>query len=483
MRTPASLAAPALGLLGSAALLAGLASLPSCSTGDTPGKPDGGSDAGPMDAGTVFISPDKCKLVGAANEVGPNDPNAQGQCLFLLDAWGTEALDGWPPTDFMLGLMKSEPAVFGDQFASFGFIADPHDDLPIGFKRGLHDPTRVHETCALCHTGKLPDGRLWFGAPNVKLDFARFQLEVDKRWTAAGHPPLLSGLSAAKAAGLGPGRINAESSDYPCLVAADYPPYFTLSKRTHMNYLGTGNDVRTEAYFSIYTFGAGSPNDMTAKVPFPPEDRLLAFLGFFGAFDAPAGPSEDAALVAKGKGVFDAAKCGSCHHPEDIGLDAVVIYDKDPNGKERFPGDDPDYPTGAIRTDIMHRVLMDDSVSPVACNSTASADAGAGDAGVDTGYADLIAFIVAHGLSITPSSGYRTSDLHGLWATAPYLHNGSVPTLEDLLNKPAQRPVTWMRDGFLVDTTAVGNGNGGHEFGTDLGGADKQALVAYLKSL
>jgi mono/diheme cytochrome c family protein len=477
-------AAPLAGLLA-VGLAAVASALPSCG-GDTMNQPDGGGGQSPDGgtgtgtgggvAGTIFISPDKCKSVGAANEVGPNDPAAQGQCLFLLDAWGTEKLDGWPPASFMLDLMKNEPDVFGNQFEKFGFIPDPNDDLPIGFKRGLADPTKVHETCALCHTGKLPDGRLWFGAPNGKLDFSRFRLEVNKRWVAAGHDPISTPLAQQKDPGNGPGRTNAESSDYPYLVPADFPPYFTLSQRTHMNYLGTGSDVRTEAYFSVYSFGAGSPNDMTAKVPFPPDDRLDAFLLFFGNMAPPQGPAQDAALVAQGKMVFESANCHSCHHPENIGLDDVVTYDKDPNGKERLPGEDPMFPRGSIRTDIMHRVLLDGSVGP---------DAGApsGDAGMDTGYADLIMFIIEHHLSVSQTDGYRTSDLRGLWATAPYLHNGSVPTLEDLLKPPASRPAQWMRDGFLIDTTLLSNSNQGHEFGTTLSDADKAALVAYLKSL
>jgi mono/diheme cytochrome c family protein len=243
-----------------------------------------------------------------------------------------------------------------------------------------------------------------------------------------------------------------------------------------MNYLGTGANVRTEAYFAIYSFGAGSPNDRTAKVPFPPDDRLDAFLAFFGAFAPPAAPAQDAALVANGRAVFEAAKCGSCHHPEDIGLDQVVTYDKGPTGVERYPGDDPAFPNGSIRTDILHRVLIDDSVGP---------DAGTapGDAGVDNGYGDLIAFMIEHRLSVMPTDGYRTSDLRGLWATAPYLHNGSVPTLEDLLKKASDRPPTWMRGSFAFDTTQIGNSNAGHEFGANLSDADKASLVAYLRSL
>jgi hypothetical protein len=63
------------------------------------------------------------------------------------------------------------------------------------------------------------------------------------------------------------------------------------------------------------------------------------------------------------------------------------------------------------------------------------------------------------------------------------LHNGSVPTLEDLLRPPAERPTTFEREGFLVDTSRLHEGNEGHDFGTDLSEEDRDALVAYLRTL
>jgi hypothetical protein len=103
-----------------------------------------------------------------------------------------------------------------------------------------------------------------------------------------------------------------------------------------------------------------------------------------------------------------------------------------------------------------------------------------------------------------PAGPYAPRPLHGIWAAAPYLHNGSVPTLHDLLLPPDQRPKTFAlgaRDydpaklGFvvsqdckpqdcLVDTTLTdyGNSNGGHVFGTDMSEADRTALLEYLKT-
>jgi cytochrome c553 len=103
------------------------------------------------------------------------------------------------------------------------------------------------------------------------------------------------------------------------------------------------------------------------------------------------------------------------------------------------------------------------------------------------------------------TNGYVADELTGLWLRGPYLHNGSVPTLRDLLASPDQRPKQYYRGydlidpanggfvskagtpaqryGTLYDTTNPGNGNGGHLYGTDLSEQDKQRLLAYLKTL
>lgn len=117
---------------------------------------------------------------------------------------------------------------------------------------------------------------------------------------------------------------------------------------------------------------------------------------------------------------------------------------------------------------------------------------------------------------------YKARSLNGIWATAPYLHNGSVPTLYDLLLPPEggdteavdgeYRPNTFYvgsrefdakyvgfkssgYDGFLFDTDVPGNANTGHEYGTKAiktaNGVDIPALtrdqrmdlVEYLKTL
>lgn len=103
--------------------------------------------------------------------------------------------------------------------------------------------------------------------------------------------------------------------------------------------------------------------------------------------------------------------------------------------------------------------------------------------------------------------GYANSPLDGIWLRAPYLHNGSVPTLRELLEPSDRRPTKFYRGYdvydqkkvgfvsdvaeqqgrkyFLYDTAEAGNSNQGHEgrrYGTELSNADKEALVEYLKT-
>jgi hypothetical protein len=105
--------------------------------------------------------------------------------------------------------------------------------------------------------------------------------------------------------------------------------------------------------------------------------------------------------------------------------------------------------------------------------------------------------------------GYANLPLDGIWLRAPYLHNGSVPTLRLLLEPsspqaPAHRPPGFYRgndnydpvnvgfvwnvpssDGrnyFPYDTKVIANGNEGPAYGTTLPASEKDALVEYLKT-
>ncbi len=115
-----------------------------------------------------------------------------------------------------------------------------------------------------------------------------------------------------------------------------------------------------------------------------------------------------------------------------------------------------------------------------------------------------------------PALGYVAPPLDGVWATAPYLHNDSVPTLADLLSTadrppfwrfarndrgdPVYDPVrvgwayetldhgksgamSWAERNQIYDTTQTGYGNGGHDFADELTPDERLALIEYLKTL
>jgi hypothetical protein len=115
-----------------------------------------------------------------------------------------------------------------------------------------------------------------------------------------------------------------------------------------------------------------------------------------------------------------------------------------------------------------------------------------------------------------PALGYIAPPLDGVWATAPYLHNGSVPTIAALLDSRS-RPTFWRferagdnhpaydegRLGWayrelehgkagamswdertkIYDTSLTGYGNQGHTYGDDLSELERLALIEYLKTL
>jgi mono/diheme cytochrome c family protein len=112
--------------------------------------------------------------------------------------------------------------------------------------------------------------------------------------------------------------------------------------------------------------------------------------------------------------------------------------------------------------------------------------------------------IERRGLVENEPSGYIAAFLDGIWLRAPYLHNGSVPTLRDLLKPVPERPKVFHRGFDVYDPENVGfvtqgaeaqrigtkydvseraSGNHGHEFGVNLSAAEKDALIEYLKTL
>jgi len=93
---------------------------------------------------------------------------------------------------------------------------------------------------------------------------------------------------------------------------------------------------------------------------------------------------------------------------------------------------------------------------------------------------------------------YWAASMEGVWARSPYLHNGSVRTMQELLTTPAQRAKTFRRGSqdfdptqmgytdagpYALDTSTPGNSNSGHDYGTTLTADQKRDLLEYLKTL
>jgi len=99
---------------------------------------------------------------------------------------------------------------------------------------------------------------------------------------------------------------------------------------------------------------------------------------------------------------------------------------------------------------------------------------------------------------IRSTQKYWATSLAGVWARSPYLHNGSVRTMRELIASPADRAKSFHRGSriydenqlgyinagsYLLDTTTPGNSNAGHDYGADLSSTQKNELIEYLKTL
>ncbi len=438
----------------------------------------------------------------------------------------------------------------GTEYASFGFIYEPGKALPIGSsQRDVQGVNRVFLNCAVCHTGIVRDSPqsnprvyLGMGANTVDLGaLQRFLIECarDPRFTpdrimaqikAEGGGGLdLLNRQALKFYGIyvlrdrllnlgdlfafttreppfGPGRFDTfnppkallrfpmgtagiPQSELQLLApqvagqitvperewigTCDFPSVWNQDKRQGMQLHWDGNNTRVEERNRSASFGTGAfPPTLDRKLIRRTEKWLMTRKP--DPFPYPI----DAALAARGQPLY-ARYCAACHGKD--GKDFTGEY----VGKVT--------PIEVVRTD-RHRL---DSYSEELCAAQNSLYAGYGDERFS---------------HFRKTHGYANSPLDGAWLRAPYLHNGSVPTLRNLLEPADKRPKVFYRGydvyepkrvGFVwdvpeegqraffrYDTSVPGNGNGGHEgpvpgtqlsYGTELSPEDKDAIVEYLK--
>jgi hypothetical protein len=249
-------------------------------------------------------------------------------------------------------------------------------------------------------------------------------------------------------------------------------------------------------------------------------------------------------LVSTGKDLFDKKNCKGCHSivppGEDIYQVSITPLTRDSAGKPNRDNTDPWMACNAIsytsatgnlagrpakyfagnelgKTESLATVLASTVVGTMVAKGWQLAEAAA-DAffGVEklpkvVGARDVVSEDQERAqrldqcyASNNPLFAYKARSLDGIWATAPYLHNGSVPTLHDLLLPPEQRPASFnvgtreydpAKAGYLTGADAPGNGfsftargngnsNEGHDYGVGtLTEQERAALVEYMKTL
>ena len=436
---------------------------------------------------------------------------------FKYGSIGSEASTGEYASGIPYWIWKVLPDLFPDKlpgngYASFGFVYEPGQDTPIGFGRRRVIVDRLGMNCAICHTGTVRDTpsskpRIYLGMPANTLDlqsYLRFLIAcaADGRFTAdnvvraiktrKSLDPLetlvyqqavyqmreVLGIRGRQLAFMssrpdwGPGRVDTFNPyktvqfDFPMandqsVGATDLPSIWNQGPRVGMQLHWDGNNDSLPERDKSAALGAGvTPATIDIYSLTRIENWLLNDL------KAPKYPyTIDENLAAQGAPIYK-SRCANCH---DFGSPYV--------GKVT--------PIAEIATD---RGRLDSFNYDLASNMNL----------LYAGYA----WRFTH---FRKTDGYTNMPLDGVWLRAPYLHNGSVPTLRDLLEPPASRPQKFYRgydvydrmkggfvsdiasengrNYFLYDTTLPGNSNGGHLYGTDLSPADKDALVEYLKKL
>ena len=421
------------------------------------------------------------------------------------------------------------PSVCSDQlpggYASLGFIMEPGHDLPVGVSRrrrlGLD---HVGLNCAVCHTGTLRDSptatpRVVPGMPAHQLDLQRFvefvlDCTLDNRLTAdavrgrypAGDGPGLiermlmrlgfvdrlkvetlrlrnriSPLLGDKVPRWGRGRVDTfnpykaiqfnwrlDRLPHSELIgASDFPSLWNQQPREGLQLHWDGDNDSVDERNLSAGLGAGI-------TPVTVDHELLKRVrDWIWTLPPPKYPyAVDAALAARGSAIYQ-RDCLACHGDHRF-REGVRAGDR--LGKVE--------PIETIATD-RHRL---DSYTPVFAANQYS----------------LFPETEYRFKRFVKTNGYANHPLDGIWARAPYLHNGSVPTLWDLLQEPSARPAVFYRgydvfdqvnvgfvssvaeaDGrmfFRYDTAIPGNGNGGHVYGTRLTADEKRAIVEYLKT-
>ena len=437
----------------------------------------------------------------------PPEHHADVVAHFKYGSYGSE-INGLP-----YPIWKALPEVCKDMlpggWAQVGLYTEPGKDMPVGTSLRKYGVMRVGLNCAACHSGVIDgspdstDPKLMLGMPSPRFDSQRYgaftqscilsdqfttdnvlaaiaKVGVDFPWydglfyrafvidkikeLAVAGKPGFAWMDTRP--GWGPGRADTANlfrmqlgqnpGGDKIAGPVDYPSLWNQGPRAKegggQHWDGDNDSFQERNYTSALASGATEDSMDVAAI-----NRISDWIA---DMPAPKYPSPiDAAKAEQGKQVWIREKCHDCH---DFGggsagkVTPLTEIGTDPGRVEAFtPGT-----VEAFKT------------------------LGVGKSWSLTHY--------------RKTNGYLNVWTDGVWARSPYLHDGSVPTLYDLLLPPAQRPTEFFRGCSTFDPKKVGwqcsagskyqvsqpgNGNGGHLYGTQIPDEERWALVEYMKTL
>jgi len=247
------------------------------------------------------------------------------------------------------------------------------------------------------------------------------------------------------------------------VVPTDTPPWWLLKKKHAMFYNGFGRGD-----FGRFLMASNLLTVSDSSEAREVDGHFNDVLAYIYSIQAPKYPKPINAALAKKGGILFVQNCAKCHGNHDEYPNLLI-------------------PESLVKTDSL--LYTANFQSPQFIEWFNKSWFAQGD----------------HPARLEPFDGYIAPPLDGIWITAPYLHNGSVPSLEALLNSKL-RPAFWSRDfdhpqydyeqvgwkyvredsargGAVYNTGLPGYGNYGHNFGDKLSEPERKAVIEYLKTL
>jgi hypothetical protein len=413
--------------------------------------------------------------------------------VFSSASWSLKAYeDAWR----QWGPDPEKPANYAEAFRQrYGLHPAPYDNGP--YPMGIRVGTNVFggqglaSDCLLCHGGSIL-GKSYIGLGNNTLDIQALFEEMARASGKSGKLPFTFShvRGTSEAAGFAVFLLNYRNPDLTMRLVPekielhdnlceDVPAWWLLKKKQTMYFTGTTPAKSVRSIMQFMLASTWGPEVFDRE-----EAAFRDIQAYLLTLEAPRYPFPvDKKLAKQGEQVFR-ANCSSCHGTYGKNWsypNKIIPLERIGTDRTRFEGIDPHWGHFYNRSWFAKE---------------------------KNGW-------FSDGAPVTEPKGYQAPPLDGIWATAPYLHNGSVPTLYHLLNSKT-RPAVFTRSyrtdansydrervGWKVqvldreaspelpalerrkiyDTRETGRGNGGHTFGDDLSEGERRAVIEYLKTL